>query len=663
MAVDSRDRVFVFNRGDHPLMVFDRGGTFLASWGAELFRRPHGLTIGPDDAVYCTDDFDHTVRKFAPDGRLLLTLGTSGEPSHTGATGVDYRTIRRAGPPIHYPTNVALAADGSLYVTDGYGNARVHKFAADGRLLFSWGEPGDGPGQFRVPHGIAVDRHGTVCVADRENSRLQFFDPDGRYVTEWTGVARPSQVFIDRDGDFYVAELGYRAGMWPGTTAPTPDATGGRVSIFGPDGTLPARWGRGEPLRAGRLLRPARHLCRLARQPLRGRGRLVGGRQPRPDSARLSLPPKVHTTRDRTMKAWRFHGFDDLRLDDVPEPACGPGHVVVEPLCVQPSVTEAQLARGIPTLAYDRVKRWLETEASVQLIGHEFCARALEIGPGVTGFRPVDRMAARAKLPCGECVLCRTERGDLCRAGPVIGFDLPGCFAERARLPESALVKVDDRISDSEAACLLSLSDSVAAVETAGLRMASTVAILGQGSMGLECLQVARLSGEGLVITVDVREESCQVSRDLVADHALNGRDVDVVAAVRDLTGGVGADVVFECAGGSPKQGLAGHQSLLQAVDAVRSGGTIVGVSWFGGPLALNFDVLRERSLRYVFPDISTRSHLEYTVRLVASGRVRLEPTITHVLQGIGSVPMAFEITANKGRHQAINPAQVMMRG
>jgi threonine dehydrogenase-like Zn-dependent dehydrogenase len=363
------------------------------------------------------------------------------------------------------------------------------------------------------------------------------------------------------------------------------------------------------------------------------------------------------------MKAWRFYGFNDLRLDDVPEPACGPGHVIVEPICVQPSVTEAQLAQGIPTLAYDRIKRRLETEAPVQLFGHEFCARVLETGPGVTRFRPGDRVAARAKLPCGECVLCRTERSDRCRKGPVIGFDLPGCFAERARLPEIALVKVDDRISDSEAACLQSLSDSVAAVETAGLRMGCTVAILGQGSMGLECLQVVRVSGAGLVISVDVREESCQVSRELGADHALNGRTVDVVPAIRDLTGGIGADVVFECAGGSPKQGLAGHQSLLQAVDAVRSGGTIVGVSWFGGPVALNIDALRERSLRYDFPVISTQSHLEHTVRLVASGLVRLKPTITHVLPGIESVPQAFEITANKGRHRAINPAQVMMQG
>jgi threonine dehydrogenase-like Zn-dependent dehydrogenase len=362
------------------------------------------------------------------------------------------------------------------------------------------------------------------------------------------------------------------------------------------------------------------------------------------------------------MKAWRFHGFNDMRLDDIPRPVCSPGHVLVEPLCVQPSVTEAQLAQGIPTLAFDRIKRRLETEAPIQLFGHEFCARILEIGRGISQFRPGDRVAARAKLPCGECSLCRSERSALCRKGPIIGFDLPGCFCEVAILPGIALVKVDDRISDSEAACLQSLSDSVAAVETAQLEIGDAVVILGQGSMGLECMQIARLSGAGLIITVDVREEACQVSSELGADHALNALKDDVVSAIRGLTRGNGGDVVFECAGGSPKQGLAGHQTLLQALDVVRSGGKVVGVSWFGGPIQLNIDYLRERSLRYLFPDISTQAHLEHTVHLVASGRVRLQPTIKHVLNGIESVPKAFEITANKGAHRAINPAQVLMR-
>src|SRR5947209_2532895 len=114
-----------------------------------------------------------------------LTLGTSGRAADTGAVGHDFRTIRRIGPPFNLPTNLALAPGGELYVADGYGNARIHKFSADGRLLFSWGEPGSGRGQFHLPHGIAVGREGTVYVADRENSRIQLFSPAGDFLAEW----------------------------------------------------------------------------------------------------------------------------------------------------------------------------------------------------------------------------------------------------------------------------------------------------------------------------------------------------------------------------------------------------------------------------------------------------------------------------------------------
>jgi DNA-binding beta-propeller fold protein YncE len=257
VAIDSRDRAFVFSRGPHPLLIFNRDGSFAEEWNGSPFARPHGITIGPDDSVYCTDDFGHTVRKFSPRGELLFTLGTHGQPSDTGATSIDFRTIGHSGPPFHYPTNVAVAPGGELYITDGYGNARVHTFAPDGRLLFSWGEPGVGPGQFRVPHGIAIDSSGTVYVADRENSRIQIFAPDGTFISEWSDLARPAEVFIDRAGRIYVAELGYRAGMWPGTTPPTPDATGGRVSVFDAKQNLLARWGGGDnPTAAGDFYAP-----------------------------------------------------------------------------------------------------------------------------------------------------------------------------------------------------------------------------------------------------------------------------------------------------------------------------------------------------------------------------------------------------------------------
>jgi DNA-binding beta-propeller fold protein YncE len=256
VATDSRDRAFVFARGPHSVLVFDSDGTFLSSWGEGLFKRPHGIFIGPDDAVWCTDDLDHTVRKFTPEGKLLLTLGTSGRPADTGATSMDFRTVVRAGPPFHYPTNLALSPAGDLYVSDGYGNARVHRFSPEGRLLSSWGEPGAGPGQFHLPHGIAVDAQGTVYVADRENSRVQLFSPEGEFLSEWTDVARPCQVFVDRAGDVWVAELGFRAGMWPGTSA-GPDAPGGRLSVFDRTGALRARWGGGRhPTAAGDFFAP-----------------------------------------------------------------------------------------------------------------------------------------------------------------------------------------------------------------------------------------------------------------------------------------------------------------------------------------------------------------------------------------------------------------------
>jgi DNA-binding beta-propeller fold protein YncE len=246
VATDSRERVFVFYRGEHPVSVFDREGAFLFSWGEGHFNRPHGITIGPDDSVYCADDFDHTVRKFTPEGKLLLTLGTSGQPSDTGATSVDFRGIQRAAAPFHYPTNIALSPAGEIYVSDGYGNARVHKFSPEGKLLLSWGAPGGGPGEFRIPHGIAVDREGIVYVADRENSRIQLFSPEGEFLRAWTDIARPCEVAIDGDGRVFVAELGYRAGMWPGTEPPNVGATGGRVSIFDQSGKLQARFGGGE---------------------------------------------------------------------------------------------------------------------------------------------------------------------------------------------------------------------------------------------------------------------------------------------------------------------------------------------------------------------------------------------------------------------------------
>ncbi len=180
--------------------------------------------------------------------------------------------------------------------------------------------------------------------------------------------------------------------------------------------------------------------------------------------------------------------------------------------------------------------------------------------------------------------------------------------------------------------------------------------------MGLECLQVARISGAGLIITVDVRDESCEISRKWAPTTRLNARSCDVVDTIRTTNPRQRRGHRVRMRGcGSPKQGLAGTASLHQAIDSVRSGGKLIGVSWFGAPLEMNIDLLRERESAL---SVSRHQHPCTSGTHGAAGRQRKNSTrvtITHVLKGLESVPQAFEITANKGKYQAINPAQVVL--
>lgn len=239
VAVDSRDRVYVLNRGSHPVIVYERDGAFVDAWGEGVFKAPHGITIGPGDVVLCVDNGDHTVRRFTTDGTLLQTIGTPGVASATGYDGKDPLSVACAGPPFHRPTKACVLSSGAFYVADGYGNARIHRFSPAGELEASWGEPGDGPGQFRLPHSIAVTPdESRLLVCDRENDRLQVFDPEGRFLEEWRDLARPTGVALSPDGHVYVTELG-RANL---PDAP-PDAAPSRCSVFDADGRLVARWG------------------------------------------------------------------------------------------------------------------------------------------------------------------------------------------------------------------------------------------------------------------------------------------------------------------------------------------------------------------------------------------------------------------------------------
>ena len=239
VGVDSHNHVFVFHRAgrewSRPLpadpiqastvAMFDgETGELLAEWGRDLFAMPHGLTVDDEDNVWVTDVGLHQVFKLTHDGQLLLIVGTAGV---MGSDGTHFGL----------PTDVAALPDGSIYVSDGYANARVARFSATGEFLFQWGSKGSGPGEFDLPHGIALDQEGRVYVADRGNSRVQVFDSQGRFLSEWNSgtLGRPYAVAIGADAKAYVID---------GGDQPREPPDRSHAFRLGLDGRIEARFGR-----------------------------------------------------------------------------------------------------------------------------------------------------------------------------------------------------------------------------------------------------------------------------------------------------------------------------------------------------------------------------------------------------------------------------------
>lgn len=191
VAVDSRGEIYVYHRGTHPILCFDADGNYLRSWGDDVIGMAHGLRVDRDDNVWVTDVGRHRVLKFDRQGKLLLALGN-------GTAGIERDQFDK-------PTDMAFGPAGEIYVTDGYGNTRVMKFAADGTWIKSWGTPGKAPGEFNTPHCIVIDGKGRLLVGDRENDRIQVYDQEGTLLAVWNGFA-PYGLTLDAAGRLFVTD-------------------------------------------------------------------------------------------------------------------------------------------------------------------------------------------------------------------------------------------------------------------------------------------------------------------------------------------------------------------------------------------------------------------------------------------------------------------------
>jgi len=197
VSVDKDDNVWVFNRGAHPVIEFDKNGNMLQAWSEVPVTTAHGLRVDPESNIWAVDVAAHRVLKFTPQGRLLMMIGqVGGAPGNNGTKDGFNR-----------PTNVAFAPNGDFFVSDGYVNSRVVRFNKDGEYMLQWGSKGTGDGEFDLVHDVTLDSQGRVYVADRTNQRVQIFDQNGKFLGKWTDIGAPWGLDYDvRENVIYMCD-------------------------------------------------------------------------------------------------------------------------------------------------------------------------------------------------------------------------------------------------------------------------------------------------------------------------------------------------------------------------------------------------------------------------------------------------------------------------
>lgn len=322
------------------------------------------------------------------------------------------------------------------------------------------------------------------------------------------------------------------------------------------------------------------------------------------------------------MKAARWHGRNDIRIEEVPDPgAPGPGEVILRVAYCGICGTDLEEYRAGPLFIPVERPHPLTGRQAPLILGHEFAGEVVAVGPGVTDLRPGDRVAPDVLITCGRCYWCQRHQVTLCEQMAALGLSGDGGLAEYCRAPATMCVKLPPTLRLDHAALAEPLAVAVRAVRKSRLQVGETAAVFGGGTIGLLCLQVARAAGASAVVVVEPHPGRRRLAEDLGARAVLDPA-ADPVAALRTLFGGIGPDVVIEASGAVTAAPL--------AIESARKGGRVVLVGLPVGPTAFNFFavVTTEKEI------IGSLSHVydedfRTAVHLLAEGRVVVEPLIS----------------------------------
>lgn len=367
------------------------------------------------------------------------------------------------------------------------------------------------------------------------------------------------------------------------------------------------------------------------------------------------------------MKSVVTRGIGDSSVEEAPRPSPASDEVLIKTNRVQLSVTECWTWQG--ELGMSKTMRRRIDEGDGRILGHEFCGEIVETGADVNRFDVGDRVYAPGKIPCYECAYCENDWEFLCENKGVIGHgENSGALAEYFVARMEPLRRLPDGVSDAEGAAMQPLAASVLVMHDTDVTTGDEVAVIGAGIMGAQCGQLALEMGADRVFAIDIDAEKLRVAEEL-GMIPIDVRDGDPVESIRTRTAAVGPDVVISAVGGDQTHATYGSDPRAQAFQMVRNGGTLVQVGIVTGELRVDPGALHDKAPTVVYPTMSkgvlttgpNSDTGQLAPRLVADGRVEIEPYISHELRGLDSFEEAIEITTNKEEYSALGPAQMVI--